>query len=235
MASGLEQPAGVQAVSTQGSGAKAPSEEERSRERFVRETAEHEMTVRRDDGLYRHLRFQRPGSWSYGFDIVTWPGYLAIVGDCGDYVFSRVTDMFEFFAPSGARGGFEDARWGINPGYWSEKLQAPSPDASRRFSYDKFRRRVAEWLGDYADARGFTSEETAGFQAALAERVLDDSYGEPDENEARRRLHDFEHDGHTVYDSWEWDLREYDFRFLWCCWAIVWGIGQYSSEPGDHE
>lgn len=27
--------------------------------RFARDTAQHEMTVLHDDGLYRHLRFQR--------------------------------------------------------------------------------------------------------------------------------------------------------------------------------
>ena len=32
-------------------------------------------------------------------------------------------------------------------------------------------------------------------------------------------------------ETWEWDLREYDWQFLWCCWAIVWGIGQYRAAP----
>jgi hypothetical protein len=88
----------------------------KSRERFEQETAEHEMTVLRDDGLYRHLRFQRPGTSIYWFDLVTWPGRLVICGDCGDLMFSRLRDMFEFFGPDSSRGGFEDARWGINPG-----------------------------------------------------------------------------------------------------------------------
>ena len=41
---------------------------------FAEDVAEHELTVRRDDGLYRHLRFQKPGTWIYGFDLITWPG-----------------------------------------------------------------------------------------------------------------------------------------------------------------
>jgi hypothetical protein len=59
---------------------------------------------------------------------------------------------------------------------------------------------------------------------------LADDYGElQDEHEAHRRLSDFEHAGLRINDSWEWDLREYDFRFLWCCWAIVWGIERYRA------
>ena len=54
-----------------------------SRERFAKDTATHAMTILRDDGLYRHLRFKRPNTSSYYFDIITWPGYLAITGDMG--------------------------------------------------------------------------------------------------------------------------------------------------------
>lgn len=99
-----------------------------SRERFERDTAEHQMTVRHDDGLYRHLRCQRPGSWTYGFDIVTWPGYLAVTGDMGDFTFARTADMFEFFRVDGGR---------INPDYWSEKLKGPGPAHSAVMDFDE--------------------------------------------------------------------------------------------------
>jgi hypothetical protein len=49
------------------------------------------------------------------------------------------------------------------------------------------------------------------------------------EHEAHRLLQDFEHDGVRLYDTWEWSLREYDWQFLWCCWAIVWGIERYRA------
>ena len=67
-------------------------------ERFKKDTAEHQMTVLRDDGLYRHLRFRKPGTGIYGFDIVTWPGYLAISGDMGASMFTRLEDMIQFSA-----------------------------------------------------------------------------------------------------------------------------------------
>lgn len=211
-----------------------PTPAAKVRERFVRDVAEHEMTVLKDDGLYRHLRFQRVGASFYWFDLVTWPGVLAVSGDCGTFVFSRTRDMFEFFRPSGARGGFEDARWGINPDYWSEKLRAPSSRDVRIYTYDAFKAHVLEWLADARDYYGDLEDEDdlRAFKAAVDEQILDDPDGEAyrDEGEAHRRLRDFEHGGRSISDSWEWDLREYDWQFLWCCWAIVWGIGQYDAK-----
>ncbi|MEN5374297.1 hypothetical protein [Stenotrophomonas hibiscicola] len=42
--------------------------------RFEKDTAEHQMEVLLDNGVYRHLRFKRPGSYAFSFDVVTWPG-----------------------------------------------------------------------------------------------------------------------------------------------------------------
>lgn len=66
-------------------------------ERFLKDVAKHEMTVIRDDGINRHLRFKNPNDSSYWFDLITWPGTLCIDGDCGTYVFKRTPDMFQFF------------------------------------------------------------------------------------------------------------------------------------------
>jgi hypothetical protein len=202
-----------------------------SRDQFVRDTSEHAMEILRDEGIYRHLRFRKPGTVIYGFDLVTWPGYLAIVGDCGDFLFARSTDMFEFFGPNGARGGFEDARWGINPNYWSEKLQAPRPDAARRYCYEQFCERVQEWYADVA--KDLTPAAAADLGEALNERVLSPYLDAVhSEHEAHVLLRDFEHDGIRINDSWEWSLRDFDWAFLRCCWAIVYGIGKYRAEGG---
>ncbi|MDY0829108.1 hypothetical protein SK224_08195 [Microbacterium sp. BG28] len=110
------------------------------RRQFVAETGEHQMKVLHDDGLYRHLRFQRPGTGIWHFDIVTWPGSLAIRGDIGEgHIFSRVDDMLRFFD----HGQPDHA---INAHYWAEKL-----DLGRRsvkeFSTDRF----VEWAADYPE------------------------------------------------------------------------------------
>jgi hypothetical protein len=64
---------------------------------------------------------------------------------------------------------------------------------------------------------------------------------------AYRILSDAEYDGALAYDeslrpvlreleeiglvgdTWEWDLTDYDFHFLWCLHAIAWGIQQYDK------
>lgn len=114
------------------------SNRDEATERFPIDTADHVMRVLRDDGLYRHLRFQKPGTMINHFDIITWPGYLAIVGDMGDYVFRRLEDMFEFFR--GER---------INPSYWQEKLQASCDDRGEEYSPDCARAWVKQYLSDY--------------------------------------------------------------------------------------
>lgn len=48
---------------------------------FLRETAEHQLVVPHDDGLYRHLRIQKPGTRMWSWDITTWPGHLATSGE----------------------------------------------------------------------------------------------------------------------------------------------------------
>jgi hypothetical protein len=50
-------------------------------EAFRRETAGHQMTVMRDEGLYRHVRFSTSGSGLYWFGLITWPGCLTVGGE----------------------------------------------------------------------------------------------------------------------------------------------------------
>jgi hypothetical protein len=197
------------------------------RERFERDTAEHELTVLHDHGLYRHLRFQKPGTSVYYYDLITWPGYLTIAGDAGHYAFSRIPDMFEFFASDHGH---------INPGYWSEKLCAPSHDGSnvRRYDYETYLVYVKEWFESVSE--GLTNEESADLRAALNVDVLsEDSPAVYDEHEAHRMLRDFEHGQLHIEDSWEWDLREFSEIFLWCCWAIVNGVERYRALTANSE
>ncbi len=206
--------------------------EERVRESFVRATAEHQMSILHDDGLYRHLRFQKPGTSIYYFDLVTWPGHLVVCGDLGDYHFSRTRDMTEFFAPSGARGGFEDRRWGVNLYYWGEKLLGGRPGRAGAMSYshDAFRAQLYSWAAKEAAHNADCEMYPGLLQEALEREVLDEHTHSMDE--ALERLRDVEDEiGERLWsdDAWEWDLREFDASYVWCCWAIVWGLEQHRA------
>lgn len=187
-----------------------------SGERFAADVDEHTLTVLHDDGLYRHVRLAKPKSSFYWFDLVTWPGALAINGDMGGYMFSRVTDMFTFFrAASGWNSG------AINPQYWAQKLTAH--DGIKEYSEERFRQMVVETFVDAVKG----GDAPAGLGKALREEVLDEDTTY--EDGARQALCDFEFKEFRFHDTWEWDFAEYTHRFLWCCHAIQWGIEQYDK------
>jgi hypothetical protein len=201
-------------------------------QRFKGDVAGHEMTIIRDDGLYRHVRFKQPKQSFYWFDLITWPGCLAINGDMDSYLFSRMEDMFEFFR---ARSGWNLNT--INPQYWAEKLRASSKVTG--YSEEKFRALLAEAVAEASDefpqlakavehdildgwsGRDISTEETAHFALRDFEYWLN-----PDDRYKAGARPDFQ-----FTDAWEWDFTEWDHRFLWCCHAIQWGIGVYDGKP----
>ncbi len=47
-------------------------------------------------------------------------------------------------------------------------------------------------------------------------------------------MRDFEHDGRNWFqDAWEVSFREYTYRFIWCCFALVWAIRKYDLAKSD--
>lgn len=182
---------------------------------FEIETAEHRLTVFRDDGLYRHLRCRSPKTWAYGYDLVTWPGYLAITGDAGDYVFARTEDMFQFF---------RERRF--NPRYCAEKLiNEDMRLGTRVFSRHAFARALADWWRNHPD-------KSLELAVALWEQCLSRADELHTTTDALEMIYDFDFGGIQILDAFEWDLNNWDNRFIWCCWAIVLGIGQYDYLKG---
>lgn len=219
-----------------------------SEELFLKDVAQHEMTVLLDQGVYRHLRFKRPESGIAWFDIITWPGRLTYTGDMGTFVFARLEDMFQFF-----RTDARADKLGINPGYWGEKLQAVDRDGQKsshmRFSADRVREQIEEqikeWLEDMPEPFEADEEEFAplrkAFEEALREAIEDDvdGYLEDNEYEAHKALRDFsfeyQHKAKTkptkyeFSETWEWNTDDYTYRFMWCCYALAWAIKTYDA------
>lgn len=183
------------------------SNEDRAAEHFAADTAEHQLTVLHDSGLYRHLRCKAPRTNAYWFDITTWPGHLAISGDMGSFTFARERDMLPFFR----------SKYGINPHYWAQKEQTGAE--TKEFSEESFRRQVwAEVSCNVADYPG------------LAKAVQADIFGASfigDERSARDALDAFQYDGFTFGDTWELSFSDYTHHYLWCCHAIQWAIARY--------
>lgn len=189
---------------------------------FQRDVSRHQMTVVLDQGIHRHLSFQRPDDSALSFEIITWPGCLAIHGDMGSYVFERTQDMFTFFG--GPR---------IDPRYWAEKLKAHSRVAA--YSPAAFRRRVTEWadskfndeIDDIEESMTGRSPAHAQLHAALEHELFYYTDGSDDEVRARERLEAFSHNGITFTDVWEMNFNDWDYHYLWCCHAVQWAIRSY--------
>lgn len=156
-----------------------------SKARFLREAAQHRMTVLHHDGLYRHLRFADPrsGYGFYWFELITTPNTLIFRGDGESYVFSRVEDMFKFFRTGLARDGSIH----VNPQYWSEKLTSDR-DSVTKYDREIVERQVKELVVE-AIREG---DAPRGIGKAVHEEILD-SYLLDTEDEARRLLYEFEY------------------------------------------
>jgi len=216
------------------------------RDWFVRDFADNKLTILHEDGLYRHLRFQRPGSSLYWFDLVTWPGALTITGDVEAFTFKRETDMIAFFR--GQR---------VNPQYWAEKI-VDGRGRAKTFSEDLVKRTIAKALVEYAPQYQTLLDQYYADLARYNETPEDQRYPfafrgprrpQQPKNVAELRREYADHasdglladescarqlldrwDGYGVTgDSWELDLHTFDVHYLRACHAIVWGIKQYDQ------
>lgn len=190
-------------------------------ESFQENTAKHELTILKDDGKYRHIRFGVKGSSFYAINITTWPGYLAVTGDMGDFVFTRLSDMFEFF-----RG-----KSGINPGYWGEKLVAEprGSEYGKKWSEEAFKRDVNNYLENNLEPLEDLDGEEAETNNAIREEIEESlkfisHKEEADDFIANFDEHDFQFDSFYEYDN-----TEYTHHFLWICYAIVEVIKLYDA------
>jgi len=205
---------------------------------FLRDTAEHKMEVVLDQGLHRHLKFRKPGTGCYGFDIVTWPGYLAISGDMGAAMFTRLPDMLEFFRDKPDR---HDAGGGlyINCGYWAEKCVANDGE-KKEFDTDLFRECVKARFDEYVEEHTEEGEAPPAWAAELWEEIEQDVLLTTEDHEstffAIKNMDEFkpdgaEYEGFRFSDAWESSnsLEDYRFHFIWRLYAIAYAVRAYDE------
>jgi len=220
--------------------------------RFLDDVASHKMEVVRNDGVNRHLRFKRPNTTNYHFDILTWPGHLVVTGDCGTYVFSRVQDMFGFFRMDGRDFNHrKDVALNINPGYWAEKVLSESRfgNGVEEYSEEKFKARVKDYFDSHfqheieeenavrSDAsleEPITPEEESEFVEAAKKRAelwqeieWDVLRHADNEHLAYQAAYNFESDEFQFVDFFDCNLKQFTFHYIWCIYAVVWGIQQF--------
>jgi hypothetical protein len=192
-------------------------------ETFLRDVAEHQMQVKLNNGIYRHIHFARTNNeWNMWFDLVTWPGFLTISGDMGTWTFARLEDMFTFFRSS---KGLH-----VNPSYWAEKLQNGNNNGrnnAKVYEEEMFKSQLLAQIGGYYGLEGKELEEVT--QAVIEEVLVHDC-----KYDLMIAARDFTHTlstGRKFQFSCEMpDGRDYSYHFIWCLYAIVWGIKQWDAE-----
>lgn len=176
--------------------------------RFPEDVKEHVLTIVLDNGVYRHLICAKPSDCCCRFEIVTFPGYLVIVGDYGSFTFWRLNDMFNFFDKNQ-----------IDFQYWCSKLVAVDKnDGAESFSEDEMR----ESLLDYMDVKSV--DELSG--------ELTDLYNSGSEYDFGLNLQNCHED--NIYDLGSISVKEHSYYFIWCCHAIVWAIREYRKMKGEN-
>ncbi len=202
---------------------------------FLKDVAEHEMHVLMDNGVYLHIRFKRPGTGCFHFDLVTYPGYLVYSGDMGCYVFARTNDMFEFFRAN--RKHLRDGQTlPINPGYWSEKLQAVNGNRFEAGATELDEDRITEVINEYramwmrlCRETGISKDDRRELYKAVDGDVL---YAD-EPSEILRKANEFSYRvGGRCFqfdDLWEHNFDRFTYHFVWCCYALAWGVKKYDE------
>lgn len=199
---------------------KLPKNERLVKERIVNDLAEHVITVKHNDGLYRHWRCGTPESSNMSFHIITWPGSLCYTGDMGSYVFTRTEEMVAFM-----RTACHDYQ------YAAEKVVA-GRDEIKEWSEELFRQNLADRIKDSDDGT-FSVHTNRGREDRNVQEAVDEVIDDYEE------YNDPSHAMSAMYESGLFDggdlpsCKEYTFRFLWCLHAIKWfceKVGEAKSE-----
>ena len=137
--------------------------------------------------------------------------------------------MFDFFVTD--KNGFNiKKKLNINPGYWGEKLQSICKYGGyRRFNEDTFIKAVTEYFNNYWEDENDKKEEKNECWEKIKEEVLSCAENEHD---AYDRIFNFTHEGFDFQD-FEADSEEYTFHYIWCLYAIVYGITEYNNSKKE--
>ena len=190
-------------------------------EQFLDDVKNHELTIHQNNGVYRHLTFKNPESINQYFNITTYPEYLVITGDMGSLIFSRLTDMFNFFRSDDLQ---------INPDYWSEKIESINCNAKSasysELDIDAVKKYAQEDLNDYLDGNQTLSSDD---REELIEKFDNKIMCASEEWERVEAIRNFNCNGFEFVDFWERDPSKYLYRYIWLCYAIVWGVKKFDE------
>ncbi|MFE9064841.1 hypothetical protein [Streptomyces violaceusniger] len=226
---------------------------------FATDVAESTMTVRREDGLFRHIEFSALKGMTRVV-LITWPYNLLVAGSHGSYHFERfgndTEDMFDWLR--GLR---------VDPDSWASKL-VNGRDSVEEYDRSLMVAAINECVADAIEddwapegLEGAVSEEILGSHLldtkdTAFQLVSEFEYGMKYRAECSCGLFtDF--DAHSSATTWEcskcrsdgkkhesyvykaggfdfdgfteWNVDKVGYHFVYQCHAIVRGIAQYDA------
>lgn len=184
---------------------------------FLKEIADHKLEIARNNDVDRHLKFRGKACFLW-FDIITWGGSFCIQGDMGTWVFSHTHDMFEFFS----HGQKEDLR--INPRYWAEKInmcEGHEKHNYQEWSSDKFKKHITQFVSEFNKECDEENVITKDELESLLDTASDEFY-------AINEVLSFRDNELYILEDCG-DFCDYKYHFIWCLYAIVWGINKYNE------
>lgn len=202
---------------------------------FLNDVKDHKMTLCSYDpqSKVRHLRFQKHGTIIQSFQITSLPSRLIISGDMGDYIFARSDDDMFYWVGRDVNE--------INPNYMSAKVVSIDRRCGLSvFDHNVLKQVVYESVEERMEDQPINDRDKA-FIYDKVNRML--SRCETEE-QAYHELREFllkVEDKYLDYliikfdEAWEWDFTRLSDNFLWCCYALAWGIDQYFEFCEAHE
>lgn len=210
---------------------------------FQEETADHQLVIAHEDGLYRDLRVQAPQTSMWGWGVITWPGHLATFGDIADgYMFRRLKDMLDFFrVDKHLQSYYSDGAPCIDFHYWAEKLTGGRAQDVQMYSSEAFIRAVEQCLDESETlSEEAISAEEHGFKHSLLKQQRQDYLEEAKqssetEEQASQFLYSRAGDGVIDHDFFEINIRDWDIHFLFTCWAIALTVELYDAADSEEQ
>ena len=193
---------------------------------FLEDIKNHQIEIIKDDGLYRHIKCNVPGTWTMGFHVITFPNGLLYTGDMGTYEFERIEDMFRFF-----RSGINEETGDINisSAYWAEKCYSESVygNGIREFDPELFKEQIKDHFESYYEDSN--TEEKEIVWEEIKSQILD--YTEDSEWSLIAAFNDFSSMTDFEFsDFWDgFSCMSKTLHFIWCLYAIVWTVQKYDE------
>jgi len=171
------------------------------KERIKKDLARHTIQTTLKRGLYRHYICKTPHTNVLWFEVITWPGGLAINGDMGTYTFSRTADMIAFMRSAS-----------MSFAYAAEKCRAADRDGIKTFRQECF--------VESMDYEIECAEESDDYERVTKLQELRDEinqWAEEDAHETYRLMHKS-----GLFDCDVPNCLGYTLSFLWNLHAIKW-------------